>query len=183
MIKKVSNDLYRITGNHKNSSFIIQFFRKKHFRQLYYYRHYNESKSKLCKMGYRFLFHMVAIRTTVELPLTARIGEGLLILHPCGITFNSKSVVGKNCTILKGATIGSTKDDLGNNLVPVIGNNVYIGVNSTIVGNIKIGNNVLIAANSFVNFDVPDDSIVIGNPGVIHHKEKASEKYTINPID
>ena len=44
-------------------------------------------------------------------------------------------------------------------------------LNSTVVGNIKIGNNVLIAPNSFVNFDVPDNSVVIGNPAVIHKKE------------
>ena len=60
---------------------------------------------------------------------------------------------------------------------PQIGNCVSVGINSTIVGNIKIGNNVLIAPNSFVNFDVPDNSVVIGNPGVIHHKENATEGY------
>ena len=52
-----------------------------------------------------------------------------------------------------------------------------VGINSTIVGNIKIGNNVLIAPNAVVNFDVPDNSVVIGNPGVIHHKENATEGY------
>lgn len=46
---------------------------------------------------------------------------------------------------------------------PQIGNRVYIAAGAVIVGKIKIGNNVLIAANSFVNFDVPDNSIVIGN--------------------
>ena len=46
--------------------------------------------------------------------------------------------------------------------------------NSTVVGNITIGNDVLIAPNTFVNFDVPDHSIVIGNPASIHHKENAT---------
>ena len=45
------------------------------------------------------------------------------------------------------------------------------------MGNIRIGNDVLIAANSFVNFDVPDHSIVIGNPGVVHHRNNATEGY------
>ena len=40
--------------------------------------------------------------------------------------------------------------------------------NATVCGNVHIGNNVEIAAGAFVNFDVPDNSIVIGNPGVIH---------------
>lgn len=45
---------------------------------------------------------------------------------------------------------------------PLIGNKVYIASGAVIVGKIKIGSNVLIAANSFVNFDVPDNSIVVG---------------------
>lgn len=52
-----------------------------------------------------------------------------------------------------------------------------IGINSTIVGNIHIGKDVLIAPNTYVNFDVPDHSIVIGNPASIHYKEGATEKY------
>ena len=58
-----------------------------------------------------------------------------------------------------------------------IGDNVAIGINATVIGNIHIGNDVMIAPNSFVNFDVPDHSIVIGNPGVIHHNENATEGY------
>ena len=61
--------------------------------------------------------------------------------------------------------------------VPTIGNQVAIGINATVIGNIIIGNDVMIAPNSFVNFDVPSHSIVIGNPGVIHHKEKATAGY------
>ena len=46
-----------------------------------------------------------------------------------------------------------------------------------IVGKISIGNNVLVAANSYVNFDVPDNSIVLGNPAKIIHKDNATEGY------
>lgn len=63
---------------------------------------------------------------------------------------------------------------------PTIGNRVWIGINSTIVGNITIGDDVLIAPNSFVNFDVPPHSIVLGNPGSIIHKENATEGYINN---
>lgn len=59
----------------------------------------------------------------------------------------------------------------------LFGNKVWIGVNSTIVGNIKIGDNVLIAPNSFVNCNVPSNSIVIGNPCFIKHNDKATEGY------
>lgn len=63
----------------------------------------------------------------------------------------------------------------GNIGSPHIGNNVYIGINATVVGNVHIGSDVLIAPNSYVNFDVPDHSVVIGNPAVVHHKENAIE--------
>lgn len=57
---------------------------------------------------------------------------------------------------------------------PTMGDNVYIGLNSVAVGKIIIGNNVLIAPNMYVNFEVPDNSIVIGSPGIIHAGEGAS---------
>ena len=70
------------------------------------------------------------------------------------------------------------KENRGKKLgAPQIGNNVYIGVNSTVVGKIEIGNDVLIAPNTYVNFNVPSHSIVIGSPGVIIPNEKATEGY------
>lgn len=65
---------------------------------------------------------------------------------------------------------------------PRIGNDVWIGTNAVIVGKIEIGNNVLIAPNSYVNFDVPNNSIVIGNPGKIIPSINACESYIENKI-
>ena len=59
--------------------------------------------------------------------------------------------------------------------VPTFGNRVCIRANSTVVGNVHIGDDVLIAPNTFVNFDVPDHSVVIGNPATIHHRNNAIE--------
>lgn len=72
---------------------------------------------------------------------------------------------------------------MGNrNGVPTIGDCVWIGVNVTIVGNIKIGNDVLIAPNSYVNRDVLSNSVVFGNPCVIKYKEHATEDYINNKV-
>lgn len=60
---------------------------------------------------------------------------------------------------------------------PTIGSKVWIGVNATIVGNVRIGDNVLIAPNSFVNKDVPDNSIVFGNPAIIRPCAEATTGY------
>ena len=67
--------------------------------------------------------------------------------------------------------------------MPTIGNNVWIGINATIVGKINIGNDVLIAPNSYINCDVPDHSIVIGNPCKIIRKDDATEFYIENKVD
>lgn len=60
---------------------------------------------------------------------------------------------------------------------PVIGNEVWIGINAAIVGKVTIGDDVLIAPNSYVNCDVPSHSIVFGNPCTIKHRENATEGY------
>lgn len=66
--------------------------------------------------------------------------------------------------------------------VPVIGNEVWIGINATIVGKITIGDDVLIAPNSYVNCDIPSHSVVFGNPCVIKYREKATEGYINNRV-
>ena len=104
------------------------------------------------------------------------IGPGLYIGHPYGITVNPNAVIGANCNIHKGVTIG--QENRGKRKgAPKIGNEVWIGVNATIVGKITIGDDVLIAPNSYINCDVPSHSIVFGNPCVIRHKDNATEGY------
>ena len=84
--------------------------------------------------------------------------------------------LGDNVNLHKGCTIG--RENRGKREgVPSIGDNVAVGINATVIGNIHIGNDVMIAPNSFVNFDVPDHSIVIGNCGVIHHRDDATKGY------
>ena len=176
-------DLYRLVGNKKRKSYILALIKHKSFRQIVYYRKYNSCKNRLKKTIYRLLYGRLSRKGSIEIPLSAKIGDGLLLIHPYNITINSRAIIGNNCTILKGVTVGATKNKNGENLVPIIGDNVYLGVNSTIVGGIKVGNNSLIAANSFVNKDVPNDSIVIGNPSTIHAKKNASDLYINNSIE
>lgn len=104
---------------------------------------------------------------------------GLYIGHPYCITINPQSVIGENCNIHKGVTIGQENRGTRKG-VPIIGNRVWIGVNATVIGKITIGNDVLIAPNSYVNFDVPPHSIVIGNPGNVIFRENATEGYINN---
>lgn len=118
---------------------------------------------------YRVLFRKYKSKNHIELSRECEIGKGLYIGHPYGITINPAAKIGCNCNIHKGVTIG--QENRGKRKgTPVIGNDVWIGINSTIVGNITIGDDVLIAANTFVNCDIPNHSIVFGSPCIIKTK-------------
>lgn len=171
-------DNYRFTGSYKLS--IALLLSSRAFRKLFYYRKIRSSKG-ISNFLYRFLNYVLSLNCSIELARTVEIGQGCLFLHPHCITFNGKCKIGRNFTILKGATIGSIMEGKLAG-VPRIGDNVYVGLNSTVVGNVTIGDNVLIAANTFVNFDVPSNSIVIGSPGIIHHKDNASIPYILNIV-
>lgn len=66
---------------------------------------------------------------------------------------------------------------------PVIGDRVWIGINSAVVGKITIDDDVMIAPNSFVNVDVPSHSVVFGNPCIIKHRDWATEGYVNNIVE
>ena len=61
--------------------------------------------------------------------------------------------------------------------MPTIGNEVWIGVNVTIVGKVSIGDDELIAPNTFVNCDIPSHSVVFGNPCIIKHRDNETKGY------
>lgn len=118
------------------------------------------------------------LKTHIQIPETTKIGPGFRISHFGHIGINSGALIGKNFNIAPGAHISYA--DGRKKGVPTIGDNVILNINSVIVGNVKIGNNVLIAPNTFVNFDVPDNSIVIGSPGsIIPRDSSPTEKYIV----
>lgn len=92
---------------------------------------------------------------------TTKIGKGFHALHPYSTIINAVSV-GDNFVCHHLVTIGSKNDIVS--IRPKIGNNVCVGANSTIIGDITIGNNVIIGAGSVVVKNVPDNSVVAGNP-------------------
>ena len=65
----------------------------------------------------------------------------------------------------------------------IIGDRVWIGINSAVVGKITIDDDVMIAPNSFVNVDVPSHSVVFGNPCIIKHRDWATEGYVNNIVE
>lgn len=135
----------------------------------------------MSKPIFKILFRVFSFLYHVEISPYTKIGEGLYIGHPFGITINPEVVIGKNCNISKGVTIGQENRGIRKG-TPIISNCVYFGVNSTIVGAITIGDDVLIAPNSYVNRNIPSHSIVIGNPCTIIPHRNATEGYINNKV-
>lgn len=125
---------------------------------------------------WRFLRKKMQAHYGLEIPGQATIGEGFYIGHAYGITVNPDAVIGRNCNIHKGVTIGQENRGKRKGAL-VLGDCVWLGVNSTVVGAVTIGDDVLIAPNSYVNCDVPSHSIVIGNPCRIIPRDNATEGY------
>lgn len=92
-------------------------------------------------------------------------GSAFVLNHPYATIINARKI-GSNFTICHLTTIGNAIHGR-NDLVPTIGDNVSIGANATIIGDITIGSNVIIGAGSVVVKDIPDNCIVAGNPARI----------------
>ena len=94
-----------------------------------------------------------------DMSIAAHIGAGMKINHYLGIVVRSECIIGKNMNIRQNTTIGrkSSQGDIG---ITSIGDNADIGAHSCIIGDIKIGNNVTIGAMTFVNKDIPDNSVI-----------------------
>lgn len=172
-MNKYYSDYYRMTGISYKPG-VKSFLRRCMFHNLqfaFYFRRYKEHPSLLSKL----VLYRLSRKYGLEISTNAQIGEGIYLGHPYNITVGEGVVLGNNVNLHKGCTIGRT--NRGNMGSPIIGDCVFIGINATVVGNIHIGNDVLIAPNSYVNINVPDHSVVIGNPAVVHPKENATESY------
>lgn len=117
----------------------------------------------------------IEIVTGISIPSSAKIGHSFYIGHFGGVILNAKTIIGNNCNISQGVTIGVSGigDKRG---VPIIGDNVYIGANTVITGKIKIENNVLVGACSLVNSNVEKRAVMLGVPAV-KISEKGSKGY------
>lgn len=126
---------------------------------------------KLRQLGYRY---------GIAIPYNTTIGPGLYIGHCGGIVVNHDAVIGKNCNLNHGVTIGVT---FGGKYpgTPVIGDNVYLGPGSFVIGGIQVGNHVAVGANTVVARPVPDYGVVV-NRGADISVGHGSDHYVVNTV-
>ena len=133
----------------------ILFYRIAHF--------FNKLKLKFIA---RFISQFARLLTGIEIHPAAQIGKRLFIDHGMGIVIGETATIGDNCTIYHGVTLGGTGKDKYKRH-PDIGNNVIVGCGAKVLGPIKIGDNVKIGANAVILKDVPNNSTVVGVPGIV----------------
>ncbi len=114
----------------------------------------------------KFILRHYMYKFGISIPVNVDLGVALKINHFSGVIVNSKCKIGNNVTLSHGVTLGQS--DRGKNIgCPTVGNEVFIGPGAKIFGNITIGNNASIGANAVVNFNVPDNAVVVGNPAKV----------------
>jgi serine O-acetyltransferase len=104
--------------------------------------------------------------TGVEIHPSAQIGRRFFIDHGMGVVIGETAIVGDDVLLYQGVTLGGTGKEKGKRH-PTLGNDIVVGSGAKILGNITIGNNCKIGAGSVVIHSVPEDSTVVGVPGMV----------------
>lgn len=105
-------------------------------------------------------------KTNIEIHPGAKIGRRIFIDHGTGVVIGETTIIGDDCTIYQGATLGGTGKDHGKRH-PTIGNNVMIGAGAKVLGPMKIGDNSNVAAGAVVLSEIPPNSTAVGVPARI----------------
>lgn len=117
-------------------------------------------RKKVETRWYWILFRLVETITGISIPKACIIGPGLRIWHFGGIFLHPNTVIGRNCTLRQGVTLGNRGADDG---APVIGNDVELGAYAQVIGPIKIGDGCRIGALTAVVKDLPAGAVAVGH--------------------
>lgn len=144
------------------------------FRACQYYR----KRSRFLFYFYFWWLKRLKYKYGFDISYRATIGRGLYIGHFGGIVIHGDAIIGENCNLSQGMTIGVLTR--GNKAgIPKIGDRVFIAPGAAILGGITIGNDVLIGTNAIVNFDVPNNAVV-ASPVASIISDKGSQGYISN---
>lgn len=141
----------KVSFRYKVCSLVYHLLINKYYRNVYYLR--IGKLSLVCKW--------LLPQSKVFFPAST-FGGGVYPAHPFATIVNAKSV-GENFVVRQCTTIGNKRDGASDEK-PVIGDNVNLGANVVIIGNITIGNNVNVGAGTVITKNVPSNCTVVGNP-------------------
>ncbi len=127
------------------------------------------------KLLSRLLSNIARIFTGVEIHPAAEIGCNLFIDHGTGVVIGETAIIGNDCTLYHGVTLGGTSWEKGKRH-PTLGNNVVVGAGAKILGPIAIESGARIGSNAVVVKNVPENSTVVGIPARVVASETESKK-------
>ncbi len=136
------------------------------FKAVRAYRKANWFYKRNMKFMARFISQRARKITGIEIHPGATIGKNLFIDHGMGVVIGETTIIGDNCILYQGVTLGGTGKDHGKRH-PTLGDNVLVGAGAKILGPFKVGNNVRVAAGAVVLDEVPDDATAVGVPARI----------------
>ena len=178
----IFSDLYRYgVKNEKKLSVLArhELYGYRYTRVLRKTKFYRDNNKKIRFVINRLKLLYYSEKFGYSIPYETNVGKGLYLGHLGSIVVNYKAQLGNNVNLAQGVTIGLSNSGKKQG-VPVIGDNVWIGANATVVGGITIGEDVMIAPNTFVNFDVPAHSIVVSEKANIIGRDSATLNYVEN---
>jgi len=168
----IEADLYRYHARTGRHALVSAWIHDPGFRFTYHLRkvaHYHPRRKSILIFAYivhRLLLNQYRFKFGFDISPQTVIGNGLYIGHFGGVVISPDAILGANINIAQGVTIGATSRG-ANRGAPTLQDHVWVGANAVIVGKITIGRAALIAPGAYVNFDVPPNSIVLGNPGKV----------------
>lgn len=124
--------------------------------------HFLHARLRL-RLPARLVSHAARFLTGIEIHPGAVIGRGVFIDHGMGTVIGETAVIGDDCTLYQGVTLGGTGKTRGKRH-PTLGRGVVVGCGAAVLGDITLGHNVKVGAGSVVVKDVPDDCTVVGIP-------------------
>ncbi|MBE6785163.1 MAG: serine O-acetyltransferase [Ruminococcaceae bacterium] len=125
-------------------------------------------------------------KTNIEIHPGAEIGRRFFIDHGTGVVIGETAIIGDDCTIYQGVTLGGTGKDHGKRH-PTLGNNVLVGAGAKVLGPFKIGDNSNVAAGSVVLSAIPENSTAVGSPARVVKRngirvDKLDHIHTPDPV-
>jgi serine O-acetyltransferase len=167
----ILSDLYRISGAVTLSSLFRQVLGDGTYQYIFWMRTclYASENRLLRRALYpvaRLMLRRYRYKYGIAIPFTTSIGSGFYIGHFGSIIVHRKTVIGRNCNLSHGVTLGQANRGK-NKGHATIGDNTYIGPGAKVIGAVSIGDNVAVGANCVVTKDVPNNAVVAGVPAKI----------------